>query len=95
MSSSYARRARRLARKYPEEPDYLREPETPDEWRAEIETYLDFDEHELKRDLPIIRERIAQLIETCPHEEVKAWARERWREARIVPPQVQSTQRRP
>ena len=79
MSSSYARRARRLARKHPEEPDYLREPETPAEWRAEIESYLDFDEHELKRDLPIIRERIEQLIEACPHEEVRAWARERWR----------------
>ena len=80
MSSSYARRARRLARKYPEEPDYLLEPETPAEWRAEIAAYLDFDEHELKRDLPIIRERIAELIEACPHEEVKAWAQERWRE---------------
>ncbi len=80
MSSSYARRARRLARKYAEEPDYLLEPETPAEWRAEIESYLDFDEHELKRDLPIIRERIGQLIEACPYEDVKAWARDRWRE---------------
>ena len=76
MSSSYARRAKRLARKSPEEPDYLREPETPVEWQAEIESYLDFDEHELKRDLPIIRERIGQLTETCPLE-VKAWARAR------------------
>jgi hypothetical protein len=83
MSSSYARRAKRLARKYPEEPDYLREPETPAEWRAEIAAYLDCDEHELKRDLPIIRERIAQLIEACPHEEVKAWARVRWHQTRL------------
>ncbi len=83
MSSSYARRARRLGRKYPEETDYLREPETPDEWRAEIAAYLDFDEHELKRDLPIIRERIAGLIKACPHEEVKAWAKERWRGTRF------------
>ncbi len=81
MSSSYARRARRLARKYPEGPDYLREPETPAEWQAEIESYLDFDEHELKRDLPIIRKRIAQLIEACPHEAVRVWARDRWRES--------------
>jgi hypothetical protein len=75
MSSSYGRRARRLARKQPEDPDYLLGPETPAEWRAEIAAYLDFDEHELKRDLPIIRERVAELIEACPHEEVKAWAR--------------------
>ena len=81
MSSSYARRARRLARRYPEEPDYLLEPETPAEWRAEIAAYLDFDEHELKRDLPIIRERIGQLIEACPHEEVKAWAQGRLRKS--------------
>ncbi len=53
----------------------------PAEWRAEIAAYLDFDEHESKRDLPIIRERIGQLINACPHEEVKAWAQERWREA--------------
>ncbi len=78
MSCSEARRARRLARKYPEEPDYLREPETPAEWRAEIEGYLDFDEHDLKRDLSIIRERIRRLIEACPHEEVKTWVQERW-----------------
>ncbi len=83
MSCSEARRARRLARKYPREPDYLLEPETPAEWRAEIESYLDFDEHELKHDLPIIRERIAQLIEACPHEDVKAWARERWCNAKL------------
>lgn len=76
MSSSEARRARRLARKYPEEPDYLREPETPAEWRAEIESYLDFNEHELKRDLSIIRDWIRQLIEACPHEDVEAWAQE-------------------
>ncbi|MBW3560799.1 MAG: hypothetical protein KY449_13765 [Proteobacteria bacterium] len=57
---------------HPEETDYLRDPETPAEWRAEIESYLDFDEHDLKRDLPIIRQRIGQLIEACPHEDVKA-----------------------
>ena len=80
MSSSDARRARRLARKYPEEPDYLLEPETPAEWQAEIESYLDFDEHELKRDLPIIRERIEGLIEACPYKDVKAWARDKLRQ---------------
>ena len=83
MSCSEARRARRLARKYPEEADYLLEPETPAEWRTEIESYFDFDEHDLKRDLPIIRKRIQHLIEACPHEEVKAWARERWGETRL------------
>lgn len=81
MSCSEARRARRLARRFPKEPDYLLEPETPDEWRTEIEGYFDFDEHELDRDLPIIRERIEQLIKACPHEDVRAWAQRRSAEA--------------
>ena len=94
MRSSYARRARRLAGKQPEEPDYLLEPETPAEWRAEIAAYLDFDEHELKRGLPIIRERIAQLIEACPHQDVKAWARERLRETGFSKPSPDGSSRR-
>ncbi len=36
MSSSEARRARRRARKGSTTPDYILEPETPEEWRAEI-----------------------------------------------------------
>ncbi len=80
MSSSDARRARRLARKRPKTPDYIFEPETPDEWRAEIEDYIAYYEDEVETDQPMIRERIDKLIEACPHEDVKAWARDRWRE---------------
>jgi hypothetical protein len=77
MSSSDARRARRLARKSSTTPDYIHEPETADEWRAEIADYFAFYEDE-EADLPIIRERIERLIEACPHEAVKAWARAEW-----------------
>jgi hypothetical protein len=76
MSSSEARRARRLARKYPSAPDYILEPETPEEWRSEIaESFASYDE-ELETARPLIRARIEKLIEACPHEEVKAWARD-------------------
>ena len=78
MSSSDAKRARRRARKYSEEPDYLLEPKTPDEWRAEIADYFAFYEDEGDADLSILREVIDRLIEACPHEDVKAWARAEW-----------------
>lgn len=78
MSSSYARRARRLARKGSPTPDYILEPETSDEWRTEIAEYLAYYEQELESDQPILRDRIAKLIEECPYGEVKAWARERY-----------------
>ncbi len=78
MSSSEARRARRLARKGSTTPDYILEPETPDEWRAEIADYFAFYEDEGEADLSIMREVIDKLIEACPHEDVKAWARAEW-----------------
>jgi hypothetical protein len=40
MSSSDARRARRLASKGSTASGYILEPETPDEWRAEIADYF-------------------------------------------------------
>ncbi len=78
MSSSDARRARRLALKGSTNSDYILEPETPDEWRAEIADYFALYEEERGGDLPIIRERIDKLIKACPHEDVKAWARAEW-----------------
>ena len=78
MSCSDARRARRLARKGSMPSDYLLEPETPDEWRAEIADYFAFYEDEDDTDLSILREVIDRLIEACPHEDVKAWARAEW-----------------
>ena len=78
MSCSDARRARRLARKGSTHPDYLHEAETPDEWRAEIADYFAFYQEEGEIDPPIIRVRIERLIEACPHEDVKAWARAEW-----------------
>ncbi len=77
MSSSYARRARRLARKYPEEPDYLLEPVTPEEWQADIESYFTHLDEEPESDWPLIRSRIEALIEACPHARVKVWAKQR------------------
>ena len=78
MSCSDARRARRMARKGSTHPDYLHEAETPDEWRAEIADYFAFYQEEVQSDQAIIRERIEKLIEACPHEDVKAWARAEW-----------------
>ncbi len=78
MSSSDARRARRLASKGSTASGYILEPETPDEWRAEIADYFAFYEDEGEADLSIMREVIDKLIEACPHEDVKAWARAEW-----------------
>ena len=78
MSCSDARRARRLALKGSTNSDYILEPETPDEWRAEIADYFAFYEAEGEADLSIMREVIDRLIEACPHEDVKAWARAEW-----------------
>ncbi len=78
MSCSDARRTRRLARKGSTAPDYILEPETPDEWRAEIADYFAFYEDEGEADLSILREVIDKLIEACPHEDVKAWAQAEW-----------------
>ena len=78
MSCSEARRARRLARKHPSTPDYILDPETPEEWRAEIADYFAFYEDEGEADLSIMREVIDRLIEACPHEDVKAWAQAEW-----------------
>ncbi len=91
MSWSDARRARRLARKRPKAPDYILEPETPDEWRAEIEDYIAYYEDEVEADQPITRERIDKLIGACPHEDVEAWARAEWWETTSKRPGVQST----
>lgn len=82
MSCSEARRARRLARKQPPAPDYILEPVTPDEWKAETKGYITYYLDELESDQPIIRERIEKLIQACPHEDVKAWAWQRWQRAR-------------
>ena len=76
MSSSEARRARRLARKYPSAPDYILEPETPEEWRSEIAWSFAYHDEELETARTLIAARIEKLIEACPHEEVKAWARD-------------------
>ncbi len=76
MSSSDARRARRLALKGSTNSDYILEPETPDEWRAEIADYFAFYEEEPIS--PYLRERIDKLIEACPYESVKAWAQAEW-----------------
>ena len=78
MSSSDARRARRLARKGSTASGYILEPEIPDEWRAEIADYFAFYEDEAEANLSIMREVIDKLIEACPHEDVKAWARAEW-----------------
>jgi hypothetical protein len=77
MSSSYARRARRLARKYPQTPDYLLEPVTPEEWQADIESYFTHLKEEPESDWPLIRSRIEALIDACPHAGVKVWAQEK------------------
>ncbi len=76
MSSSEARRARRLARKYPSAPDYILEHETPEQWRSEIAESFAYHDEELETARPLIGARIEKLIEACPHEEVKAWARD-------------------
>ena len=62
MSSSDARRARRLALKGSTTPDYTLEPETPDEWRAEIADYFAFYEDEGEPISPYLRERIDKLL---------------------------------
>lgn len=80
MSSSEARRARRLARKGSPTSDYIFEPETAEEWLTEIAEYFAYYNEELEAAQPLIRTRIEKLIEACPHEEVRTWAQQRWRE---------------